>query len=48
MSSSHAETTDLERECDGFLNYDCSDRFSEHEKLRIKMANAALIAQGSA
>ena len=44
----YTQPTDLERECDGFLNYDRSARFSDHEKLQIQMANAAIIAAGSA
>ena len=43
----YTQPTDLERECDGFLNYDRSARFSDHEKLQIQMANAAIIAAGS-
>lgn len=37
------QTTDVERECDGFLNYDRSDKFNDAEVAAIKKANQIII-----
>jgi hypothetical protein len=39
----YTQTTDLELECDGFLNYDRTNKFSEADTEAIKQANQALI-----
>lgn len=42
-ASVYTQTTDLELECDGFLNYDRSSKFSDEETAAIKKANEAII-----
>ena len=41
------QTTDVELECDGFLNYDRSNKFSDSDTAAIKAANQALIRAAS-
>jgi len=45
-ASVYTQITDVELECDGFLNYDRTSKFSGEQTLRIKEANKALIQQG--
>lgn len=47
-ASVYTQTTDLELECDGFLNYDRSNKFSEEDTAAIKKANQAIIQAGYA
>merc|ERR1712178_618673 len=42
-ASVYTQTTDLELECDGFLNYDRSNKFSDDETKAIFDANQAII-----
>jgi len=42
-ASVYTQTTDLERECDGFLNYDRTNKFSLADTAAIAAANKALI-----
>ena len=42
-ASVYTQTTDLERECDGFLNYDRTNKFSDADTALIKAANQKLI-----
>jgi hypothetical protein len=42
-ASVYTQTTDLELECDGFLNYDRSNKFSQAQTEAIKKANHAII-----
>lgn len=42
-ASVYTQTTDLERECDGFLNYDRTNKFSPADTAAIAAANKALI-----
>jgi len=42
-ASVYTQTTDLELECDGFLNYDRSNKFSDKDTVAIKAANQAII-----
>jgi len=42
-ASVYTQTTDVELECDGFLNYDRSNKFSDQQTLAIREANEALI-----
>merc|ERR1719272_2920394 len=42
-ASVYTQTTDLELECDGFLNYDRSNKFSDADTQAIAKANQALI-----
>ena len=42
--SIYTQTTDLELECDGFLNYDRTDKFDASAAAQIKAANLAIIA----
>lgn len=44
MYYTDTQITDVELECDGFLNYDRSNKFSLDDIAAIKAANAALIA----
>ena len=37
------QTTDVENECDGFLNYDRTSKFNSSQTAEIVAANAALI-----
>lgn len=39
----YTQTTDLELECDGFLNYDRSAKFSDEDTAKVRQANLALI-----
>merc|ERR1712099_73715 len=44
MSASvYTQTTDVELECDGFLNYDRSNKFNEDQTKAIFDANQAII-----
>jgi len=45
-ASVYTQTTDVELECDGFLNYDRSDKFSKEGIAEIKKANEAIIEAG--
>jgi len=45
-ASVYTQTTDLELECDGFLNYDRSSKFSDEGTKSIHDANQAIIAAG--
>ena len=40
------QTTDVELECDGFLNYDRTSKFSDAETEAVRKANQAIIAAG--
>lgn len=42
-ASVYTQTTDLELECDGFLNYDRSNKFSDADTAAIRKANQAII-----
>jgi len=42
-ASVYTQTTDVELECDGFLNYDRSNKFSEADTEAIRKANQAII-----
>jgi hypothetical protein len=44
----YTQTTDVELECDGFLNYDRSNKFDAAGTASIKRANQAIIAAGEA
>mmetsp|Transcript_86267 Transcript_86267/g.252342 ORF Transcript_86267/g.252342 Transcript_86267/m.252342 type:complete len:642 (+) Transcript_86267:55-1980(+) len=46
-ASVYTQTTDLELECDGFLNYDRSNKFNTEQTKAIAAANEALIAAAS-
>jgi len=39
----YTQTTDLENECDGFLNYDRTNKFTDADTAAIAKANQALI-----
>ena len=41
-ASVYTQTTDVELECDGFLNYDRSSKFAANDTAAIKAANLAL------
>merc|ERR1719231_1485514 len=43
-ASVYTQTTDLELECDGFLNYDRSNKFSDADTAAIAKANQAIIS----
>merc|ERR1719171_1657937 len=43
-ASVYTQTTDVELECDGFLNYDRSNKFSDADTAAIAKANQAIIA----
>jgi len=45
-ASVYTQTTDVETECDGFLNYDRSNKFTDAETSAIHDANQALIRAG--
>ena len=47
-ASVYTQTTDVELECDGFLNYDRSSKFSENQVAAIRKANQAIIAAAAA
>ena len=47
-ASVYTQTTDVELECDGFLNYDRSNKFSAAGTAAIKNANQAIINAGNA
>jgi hypothetical protein len=47
-ASVYTQTTDVELECDGFLNYDRSNKFDAAGTASIKKANQAIIAAGEA
>ena len=42
-ASVYTQITDVELECDGFLNYDRSNKFNAADTQRIQQANKALI-----
>merc|ERR1719401_2324603 len=42
-ASVYTQTTDLELECDGFLNYDRSNKFTDEQTQAIRKANEAII-----
>jgi beta-galactosidase/beta-glucuronidase len=42
-ASVYTQTTDVELECDGFLNYDRSNKFSDSDTAAIAKANQAII-----
>jgi hypothetical protein len=42
-ASVYTQITDVELECDGFLNYDRSSKFTAEQTADIKAANEALI-----
>jgi hypothetical protein len=44
FASVYTQTTDLENECDGFLNYDRTSKFTDEETANIKAANLKLRA----
>ena len=46
-SAIYTQITDVELECDGFLNYDRTNKFSAAQLGEIKEANARLIAAGA-
>ncbi len=46
-ASVYTQTTDLELECDGFLNYDRSNKFSDADTAAIRAANQELIRAAS-
>ena len=46
-ASVYTQTTDVELECDGFLNYDRTTKFSSADTARIKAANQAIIANST-
>jgi hypothetical protein len=41
--SVYTQTTDLENECDGFLNYDRVTKFTAEQTANIKAANEKLV-----
>merc|ERR1719359_1596646 len=45
-ASVYTQTTDLELECDGFLNYDRSNKFDASQTQAIADANQAIIRAG--
>merc|ERR1712228_591098 len=45
-ASVYTQTTDVELECDGFLNYDRSNKFNEEQTKAIHDANQAIIKAG--
>merc|ERR1719160_882343 len=45
-ASVYTQTTDLELECDGFLNYDRTNKFTDSDTAYIKKANQAIIDAG--
>jgi hypothetical protein len=47
-ASVYTQTTDVELECDGFLNYDRTSKFSAEGTAKIKAANEALVEAGRA
>lgn len=47
-ASVYTQTTDLELECDGFLNYDRSNKFNDEQTKAISDANQAIIKAGHA
>jgi len=47
-ASVYTQTTDLELECDGFLNYDRTNKFSDADTAAIRKANQAIIDAASA
>jgi len=47
-ASVYTQTTDVELECDGFLNYDRSHKFSDADIAAIRSANQAIIQKKSA
>jgi len=47
-ASVYTQTTDLELECDGFLNYDRTNKFSDADTEAIRKANQAIIDAASA
>lgn len=42
-ASVYTQITDVENECDGFLNYDRTNKFDSADTARIKAANEALV-----
>ena len=44
----YTQTTDVELECDGFLNYDRSNKFSDDDTKKIHDANQAIIKAAAA
>jgi hypothetical protein len=46
-ASVYTQTTDVELECDGFLNYDRSNKFSDADTAAIKKANQDIIRSAS-
>jgi len=46
-ASVYTQTTDVELECDGFLNYDRSNKFSAADTEAIRKANQAIIDAAS-
>merc|ERR1711907_808306 len=42
-ASVYTQTTDLENECDGFLNYDRTNKFTDEQTAAINAANKELI-----
>jgi hypothetical protein len=46
-ASVYTQTTDVELECDGFLNYDRSNKFDDQQTKAIADANQAIIQAGS-
>jgi hypothetical protein len=47
-ASVYTQTTDVELECDGFLNYDRTSKFNAEDTAKIKAANEALVEAGRA
>merc|ERR1711879_47988 len=45
-ASVFTQTTDVERECDGFLTYDRTNKFNDEQTKAISAANQALINAG--
>ena len=45
-ASVYTQTTDVELECDGFLNYDRTSKFSAADTAKVKAANQAIIRAG--
>ena len=44
-ASVYTQITDVELECDGFLNFDRTNKFSDADTAAIRSANQSLIAK---
>ena len=47
-ASVYTQTTDVELECDGFLNYDRSNKFSAAQTAAVREANQKIIQAAAA